>query len=321
MDKTPLLKVNNLRKTFVTKGAAGRSSVLHAVDGVSFDIARGETLGLVGESGCGKTTLGRTILRLTEPTDGQIVFDGEDITNASMRPYRRRMQIIFQNPAGCLDPRTRINDTIEEGLIANKIGGSKAERRVMVAELLDKVGLDRSAANRYPHEFSGGMQQRVGIARALAVNPEFIVCDEPISALDVSYQSQIINLLKDMQASFGLTYLFISHDLSVVRHISNRIGVMYYGKLVELGGSGEIISNAAHPYTRSLISAIPVPDPKRRSERQPDTDTAASEVELPETGCKYRNLCGKATGLCETEIPKLREISPGHFCACFACGE
>ena len=317
MDKMPLLQVKNLRKTFFSKRSMGRASFLNAVDDVSLDINRGETLGLVGESGCGKTTLGRSILRLVEPTSGSVTFDGVDITHVPVRPYRRRMQIIFQNPAGCLDPRTRICDTVEEGLRANRIGSTKAERRAIVAELLDKVGLSVDVANRYPHEFSGGMQQRVGIARALAVNPEFIVCDEPISALDVSYQSQIINLLKEMQASLGLTYLFISHDLSVVRHISNRIGVMYFGRLVELAGSSEIITNAAHPYTSSLISAIPVPDPKASRERQLRLTDDTVDTQLPEIGCKFRKLCKSAVNKCGEAVPELKEISPNHFCACW----
>ena len=270
-----LLEVQDLKKYFPVKGTKGPG--VQAVESVSLFIHRGETLGLVGESGCGKTTLGRTILRLHEPTSGKIIYDGETIFErtldaagkpvgqkvaVNMLPYRRKMQIIFQDPSASLDPRMTVGEIIGEALDIHKLYGSKQERTDRIKELLGQVGLNTEHANRYPHEFSGGQQQRVGIARALAVKPEFIVCDEPISALDVSIQSQVVNMLEDMQQDLGLTYLFIAHDLSVVRHISNRIGVMYLGCLVELAESYELNRHPLHPYTKTLLSAVPVPDPE-----------------------------------------------------------
>ena len=316
MNNSELLNIKDLRKYFRIRNKTGRKSILRAVDGVSFGITRGETLGIVGESGCGKTTLGRTILRLTEPDSGSIVYDGEDITDVNMRPYRAKMQIVFQDPAGCLDPRCRINDIIAEGLKVNRPGYTAEERKNIVSGLLENVGLDPTVAYRYPHEFSGGQQQRIGIARALAVEPEFIVCDEPVSALDVSYQSQIINLLLELQDKLKLTYLFISHDLSVVHHISDRIGVMYMGKLVELGSNEEIVSNPAHRYTRTLLEAIPIPDPKTSREKERKLSEESVDFIVPEKGCRYCNLCDHAISECHLTEPELKEITPNHLCAC-----
>ena len=311
-----LLSIENLKKYYSVREKSGKKSVLRAVDGVSFSINRGETLGLVGESGCGKTTLGRTLLRLTEPDGGSIIYDGADITRANMRPYRSRMQIVFQNPQGSLDPRCRISSIVSEGLKASLSGISKAERRDRVLSLLESVGLDPDCAHRYPHELSGGQQQRVGIARALAVEPEFIVCDEPVSSLDVSYQAQIINLLEDIKAQLGLTYLFISHDLSVIRHISDRIGVMYLGKLVEFGAGEEIILHPAHPYTRALLQAIPVPDPKTGRAKERKLFDESADFSVPDKGCRYCRLCEHAVPICFEEEPELKEVSSGHQCAC-----
>lgn len=311
-----LLEVHDLCKSFPVKTVNGNKDCVRAVDGVSLTINRGETLGLVGESGSGKTTLGRSILRLTEPDSGSIIYDGRDITHASMREYRSRMQIIFQNPSGSLDPRSRVREVVAEGLRAGNRRLSKSEATQRVAELLAEVGLSPEDMYRYPGEFSGGQQQRIGIARALAVYPEFIVCDEPVSALDVSYQSQIVNMLEDLQRRLGLTYLFISHDLSVVMHISDRIGIMYLGRLVELGSREDIVLRAAHPYTKALLAAVPVADPKlsRARERQPsfiETDGLFSGH-----GCRYHSRCVLCTEQCADVSPPLREISPGHFCAC-----
>ncbi|MCL2126522.1 MAG: ATP-binding cassette domain-containing protein [Oscillospiraceae bacterium] len=316
MDNSPLLSINDLRKCYQIRNKAGRKSILRAVDGVSLNIAKGETLGLVGESGCGKTTLGRTILRLIEPDSGSIFYDGEDITHAHMRPYRSKMQIIFQDHYGSLDPRCRIKDIVAEGLRVNKPGLSKAELRQRVSGLLESVGLDPEYAYRYPHEFSGGQQQRVGIARVLAVDPEFIVCDEPVSSLDVSYQAQIINLLMELKAKFGLTYLFISHDLSVVRHISDRIGVMYLGHLVEYGESEDVVLTPAHPYTKALLDAIPIPDPNTGRSRERKLIEESADFSIPDVGCRYCNLCPLVIPDCFDVTPELREVAPGHLCAC-----
>jgi len=316
MDNQNLIEVEQLRKYYHIRDKLGRKTVLRALDGVSFGIRRSETLGIVGESGSGKTTLGRTILRLVEPDSGSVVYDGEDITNVNMRSYRSKMQIIFQDLYGCLDPRFRVKDIIAEGLRVNKPEYSAAQRMDRVLALLDSVGLSNNSLNRYPHEFSGGQQQRIGIARALAVEPEFIVCDEPVSALDVSYQAQIINLLIELQQKHGLTYLFISHDLSVVRHICDRIGVMYLGKMVECGASEEVILNPAHPYTKALLNAIPVPDPKisRARERKPLNEYA--DFNVPDSGCRYCSLCEHATPKCFEAEPEPKETAPGHMCAC-----
>lgn len=314
MTERELLRVENLKKYFTARTGGGKKLV-KAVDDVSFSINRGETLGLVGESGSGKTTLGRTLLRLVEPDSGKIIYRGEDITHANMRPYRSKMQISFQNPAGSLDPRMRVRDVIGEGLRAAGVR-DKHEVDEAVAALLQKVGLQETDMYRYPGEFSGGQQQRIGIARALAVNPEFIVCDEPVSALDVSYQSQIINLLEDLQEQLGLTYLFISHDLSVVMHISDRVGVMYLGKLVEIGSREDIVLRPTHPYTKSLLSAIPLPDPKRSRARERVAIVGDLGGAVPESGCRFCPRCPNARPECAQLASELTELSPGHLCAC-----
>lgn len=325
-----LLEIKDLRKYFPIKGMKGPG--VQAVQDVSFFIRKGETLGLVGESGCGKTTLGRTILRLHEPTGGTILYDGQPIYDnpldkegnptgkavmANMLPYRRKMQIIFQDPSASLDPRMTVSEIIGEAIDIHKLAASKGDRSDMIKELLRKVGLNTEHGNRYPHEFSGGQQQRVGIARALAVKPEFIVCDEPISALDVSIQSQVVNMLEDMQEEMGLTYLFIAHDLSVVRHISNRIGVMYLGCLVELGESYELNRNPIHPYTKTLLSAVPVPDPEVSRSRQ----RIVLEGDIPSPinppgGCRFHTRCPYAMEKCSEEMPAFKEHEPGHWAAC-----
>jgi oligopeptide transport system ATP-binding protein len=256
-----LVEVQNLKQYFPISGGLFKKKYVKAVDDVSFYIDKGETLGLVGESGCGKTTTGRSLLRLYEPTGGKILYNGEDITHVDMMPYRRKMQIVFQDPYASLNPRMTVGDIVGEPIDIHKLAGSKQERKDRIISMLETVGLNSEHANRYPHEFSGGQRQRIGIARALAVDPEFIVCDEPVSALDVSIQAQVVNMFEKLQDEMGLTYLFIAHDLSVVKHISNRIGVMYLGKLVELADSYELVFHSVHPYTKSLISAIPIPDP------------------------------------------------------------
>ena len=334
-DNDILLEVQHLRKYFPVKGVKGPG--VQAVEDVSLFIKRGETLGLVGESGCGKTTLGRTILRLHEPTSGKIVYDGETIyegdgkkhsavkmltsrrrpSTVNMLPYRRKMQIIFQDPSASLDPRMTVGEIIGEALDIHRLWNTKVERTDRIKELLAMVGLNTEHANRYPHEFSGGQQQRVGIARALAVRPQFIVCDEPISALDVSIQSQVVNMLEDMQEELGLTYLFIAHDLSVVRHISNRIGVMYLGCLVELSTSSELNTNPVHPYTKTLISAVPVPDPQlSRSRQRIVLEGDIPSPMNPPSGCRFHTRCPMAKSECTESMPQLREISSGHWVAC-----
>jgi len=311
------VEVQHLKQYFHAGGSMFNPKYVKAVDDVTFYINKGETLGLVGESGCGKTTTGRTLLRLYEPTSGKVIYDGKDITKVSMLPYRRKMQIVFQDPYASLDPRMTVGDIVGEAIDIHKLAASKTERHDKIIAMLERVGLNSEHANRYPHEFSGGQRQRIGIARALAVDPEFIVCDEPISALDVSIQAQVVNMFEDLQQDLGLTYLFIAHDLSVVKHISQRIGVMYLGKLVELADSYELIFHSVHPYTRSLISAIPVADPikSRESKRIVLEGDVPSPVNPP-SGCRFRTRCRYATELCATQEPEFKEISPGHFAAC-----
>ena len=318
MEQKKLVEIEHLQQYFpIAGGKIFEKRVVQAVDDVSFYINKGETFGLVGESGCGKTTIGRTILRLYEPTGGKIIYDGKDITHEKMLPYRRKMQIVFQDPYASLNPRMTVGDIVGEAIDIHKLASNKKVRRDRIVELLSLVGLNTEHANRYPHEFSGGQRQRVGIARALAVSPEFIVCDEPISALDVSIQAQVVNMFESLQENMGLTYLFISHNLSVVKHIANRIGVMYLGKLVELADSKELTTNSLHPYTRSLVSAIPVADPKiaRSSKRIILTGDLPSPVSPP-SGCRFRTRCAYATEQCTVEQPAWKEVSSNHFVAC-----
>ena len=318
-----LVQVEHLQQYFPAGGFGKNKKYVQAVDDVSFFINRGETLGLVGESGCGKTTTGRTLLRLYEPTGGRIIYDDKVIFDKekkiaeNMLPYRKKMQIVFQDPYASLDPRMTVGDIVGEPIDIHHLASSKQERYDMIIEMLRRVGLNSEHANRYPHEFSGGQRQRVGIARALAVHPEFIVCDEPISALDVSIQAQVINMFEDLQESMNLTYLFIAHDLSVVKHISNRIGVMYLGRMVELADSYELTMHSLHPYTKSLISAIPIADPKiaRTSKRIVLEGDVPSPLNPP-SGCRFRTRCPYATEQCAQEVPEFREISPGHYAAC-----
>ncbi len=308
-----LLEVKNLKKYFDTP--AGK---IHSVDDVSFMIAKGETLGLVGESGCGKTTTGRTIIKLYEPDDGKIIFDGQDITNLTakeMLPYRKRIQMIFQDPYASLNPRMTVGDIVREPMIIHKF--PKDEHADRVNKLLRLVGLGSEQASRYPHEFSGGQRQRIGIARALAVEPELIICDEPISALDVSIQAQIVNMLEDLQQELGLTYLFIAHDLSMVRHISTRVAVMYLGKIVELAETDELYSRPLHPYTVSLLSSIPVPDPDKSGKKNP----VALEGEIPSalnppSGCNFHTRCPKVRPECKTLDTILQDGGNNHLCSC-----
>lgn len=318
-----LVQIEHLRQYFPAGGFGKKKKYVQAVDDVSFTISKGETLGLVGESGCGKTTTGRTLLRLYEPTGGRFVYDDEVIFDvekkqyADMLPYRKKMQIVFQDPYASLDPRMTIGDIVGEAIDVHKMASSKQERYDIIIEMLRRVGLNSEHANRYPHEFSGGQRQRVGIARALAVRPEFIVCDEPISALDVSIQAQVINMFEDLQEEMGLTYLFIAHDLSAVKHISNRIGVMYLGRMVELADSHELIIRPRHPYTKSLISSIPIADPKvaKASKRIVLEGDVPSPVNPP-SGCRFRTRCPYADEQCAQETPEWRELEKGHFAAC-----
>ncbi len=316
-----LIDIKNLKMYFPVKQGLFNKTVNHvkAVDDISFAINKGETLGLVGESGCGKTTTGRTIIKLYEPTDGQIIYDGVDIAkfdSKKMLPYRKKMQMIFQDPYASLDARMTVGDIIGEAIDIHKLMAGK-ERLERVQYLLDRVGLNSEHANRYPHEFSGGQRQRIGIARALAVEPEFIICDEPISALDVSIQAQVVNMLEDLQKDLGLTYLFIAHDLSMVKHISNRVGVMYLGKMVELAESNELYTKPLHPYTQALLSAIPVPDPDETASKE----RIVLEGEIPSpinppSGCRFRNRCRYATAKCAEVIPELKDLGGGHQVAC-----
>ena len=346
MENKKLLEIEHLKQHFpVASGKLFEKKVVKAVDDVSFFINKGETLGLVGESGCGKTTTGRTLLRLYEPTSGRIAYDGTTIfdsgdvpltdengqpvlnekgevqfghkTKVNMLPYRRKMQIVFQDPYASLGPRMTVADIVGEAIDIHKLASNKKERQERIIRMLERVGLNSEHANRYPHEFSGGQRQRVGIARALAVDPEFIVCDEPVSALDVSIQAQVVNMFEELQQEMGLTYLFIAHDLSIVKHISNRIGVMYLGKLVELADSYELTFHSVHPYTKSLISAIPIADPKtsRESKRIVLSGDVPSPVNPP-SGCTFRTRCPYATELCAEKAPEWREGSKGHYAAC-----
>lgn len=315
----PLIEIQDLKQHFKIKGGLfGRNiQTVKAVDGVSFTIYKGETFGLVGESGSGKTTLGRTLLHLYKPTSGKIFFNGEEVNENNYRQYAKRMQIIFQDPYASLNPRMTVEDIIGEALDVHKLYSTKNERREKVINLLKLVGLNAEQAQRYPHEFSGGQRQRIGIARALAVDPEFIVCDEPVSALDVSIQAQIINMLYDMQQDMKLTYLFIAHDLAVVRQISKRIAVMYLGNIVELTDSESLYTKSLHPYTQSLISAIPISEPSIAKTKQ--RIILSGEIPSPinpPSGCKFRTRCPKAEAICAEKAPEFREVESGHYCAC-----
>ena len=321
-----LVEVEHLKQYFPAGGFGKNRRYIKAVDDVSFYIHKGETLGLVGESGCGKTTTGRSLLRLYEPTAGKITYDGKVIFQKeeggariaeSMTPYRKKMQIVFQDPYASLDPRMTVGDIVGEPIDIHNLAKDKKERYDRIIELLRQVGLNSEHANRYPHEFSGGQRQRVGIARALAVSPEFIVCDEPVSALDVSIQAQVINMFEDLQQKLGLTYLFIAHDLSVVKHISNRIGVMYLGNMVELADSFELTAHCMHPYTQSLISAIPIADPKvARSSKRIVLEGDVPSPLNPPSGCRFRTRCPYADEQCACERPAWKEVKAGHYAAC-----
>ncbi len=315
-----LVEVKNLVKYFPVRAGLLQRVVAHvqAVDDVSFAVRKGETLGLVGESGCGKTTVGRSMLRLIEPTSGEVTFEGRDVLKLrgnELKAIRRDMQIIFQDPYASLDPRVPIGESVMEGLHIHKIGTAKERFEIMI-ETLKKVGLEDYHARRYPHEFSGGQRQRIGIARALALRPKFIICDEPVSALDVSIQSQVLNILKDLQQEFGLTYLFIAHNLSVVEHISDRVAVMYLGKMVELTGRDELFKNPLHPYTQALMSAIPVPDPHLKRQRIILKGDVPSPLNPPK-GCRFHPRCPIAQEICSEQEPEFREVSPDHWVACW----
>ena len=318
-----ILEVTGLTQHF----KAGRHAVVHAVDGVSFSIRRGETLGLVGESGCGKSSCARSIIRMYDPTDGKIVLDGEDITHMSqkeLQPRRRKMQMIFQDPYASLNARMTVRDIIAEPLLAHHVVKTKQEANDYVYPMLERVGLTAEHAGRYAHEFSGGQRQRVGIARALILQPDLVICDEPISALDVSIQAQVVNLLIDLQNRMGLTYLFVAHDLSMVKHISDRVAVLYLGSLVELTTSEELYSHPMHPYTQALLSAIPIPDPDVEQARDEGKIRLEGQVPSPidpPPGCKFQGRCRYATERCRQEAPALREYGSGHFAACHRCAE
>lgn len=313
-----LVEVKHLKEYFNINTGLFKTTPLKAVDDVSFAIRKGETLGLVGESGCGKTTVGRTLLHLYKPTDGEIWFNGKQIvTKQDILEYRQKSAMVFQDPYSSLNPRMTVSDIIAEPLDVHKLYSSKKEREERVLELMSRVGLNSEHANRYAHEFSGGQRQRIGIARALAMKPEFVVCDEPVSALDVSIQAQVINMFDELQEEMGLTYLFIAHDLLVVRHISDRIAVMYLGKMVEMADSHEIYDHPLHPYTKSLMSAVPLPDPKRAraNQRIVLTGDIPSPLHAP-SGCPFRTRCPYATDACAESMPEFKEVSSGHFVAC-----
>ena len=320
----PILQVENLVTHFpLRRGAFGRRiGTVRAVDGVTFDVRRGETFGLVGESGCGKSTLGRTLLRLIEPTSGSVRFDGQELVGmapADLRRLRRRMQLIFQDPYSSLDPRMRVRDIVGEGLAIHRLANG-AERERRVASLLEKMGLGPEAMDRYPHEFSGGQRQRIGIARALAVGPELVIADEPISSLDVSIQAQIVNLLVDLQRELGLTYIFIAHDLKIVEYVSSRVAVMYLGKIVELADASELYRAPRHPYTQALLSAVPVPDPERKRMRIILAGDVPSPANPP-PGCPFHPRCPQAFARCRTEVPPLYQLGAGHVASCFLVEE
>ena len=323
VNQTPLVDIRHLKKYFNINVGAFKTLPLKAVDDVSFTIQKGETLGLVGESGCGKTTVGRTILQLYKPTGGEIIYDGRPVqTKRDLKEFRTKATMVFQDPYSSLNPRMTVSDIIAEPLDVHALCKTKEERRDRVLELMDYVGLNSEHASRYAHEFSGGQRQRIGIARALAVNPEFIVCDEPVSALDVSIQAQVINMFDELQDKLGLTYLFIAHDLLVVRHISDRIAVMYLGKMVELADAKEIYEHPLHPYSKSLISAVPVPDPKiaRANVRIALKGDIPSPLKAP-SGCPFRTRCQYACDKCAESMPEFKEVSAGHFVACHRTAE
>ena len=318
-----LVEVRHLKEYFNINVGMFSSVPLKAVDDVSFTIKKGETLGLVGESGCGKTTVGRTLLHLYKPTAGEILFEGKPVqTSAEINEYRKKATMVFQDPYSSLNPRMTVSDIIGEPLDIHKMYQNRKEREERILTLMDRVGLNSEHASRYAHEFSGGQRQRIGIARALALNPQFIVCDEPVSALDVSIQAQVINMFDELQEQMGLTYLFIAHDILVVRHISDRIAVMYLGKMVELAEAKEIYEHPLHPYTKSLMSAVPQPDPRvaRANKRIVLSGDIPSPLNAP-SGCPFRTRCPHATEACAESMPEFREVSPGHFAACHRIGE
>lgn len=324
-ERNKLVEIKDLKKYFPTKGkdAEGNKLVVKAVDDVSFAIYEGETLGLVGESGCGKSTLGRTLLKLYEPTSGEIIYKDKNIEKykeKQMKPLRREMQIIFQDPYSSLNPRMNVFNIVSEALIEHKIYKKGAELNARIEEIIKECGLSPYHIYRYPHQFSGGQRQRIGIARALALDPKFIVCDEPVSALDVSIQSQILNTMMDLQQQRGLSYLFISHDLSVVKHISDRVGVMYLGSLVELADKEDLYKNPLHPYTKALLGSIPVPNPDYKSNISIIKGEIPSNVNIPK-GCKFNTRCPFAREVCKLEKPPTKEVEKGHFCACHFAGE
>ena len=312
-----LVEVRHLKQYFPIATGFLQDTMLKAVDDVSFSIRRGETLGLVGESGCGKTTVGRTLLHLYKPTAGEVIFDGKPVDRSTMREFRRRAQIVFQDPYSSLNPRMTVGDIVAEPLDVHRMCKTRVERNERVRELLATVGISSEQATRYAHEFSGGQRQRIGIARALASNPEFIVCDEPVSALDVSIQAQVVNMFEDLQQQLGLAYLFIAHDLSVVKHISNRIAVMYLGHIVEMADANELHRHPVHPYTISLLSAVPIPDPQRAkaNKRIMLEGDVPSPMRMP-SGCPFRTRCSRTTAKCAECRPELREVAPGHVAAC-----